>query len=144
MEVQIQQIPSGKEFENLRRSLSKSFVEGRSGASESSSEIQQLRQERDRNRNASKSKQGSFFRSASCENSSMRRNGSSRATKNRILHRQKFFAVEPRIQSFLNIWIGLKKKLPSCKLAAMSHATNPSLPSFWMKDISLKNWSRCK
>ena len=80
---------SREEFEKLRHELSQFHAEGsydqilyttsRCGASESSSEIQQLRQERDhlndhcRNletRNASMSKRGSFSGSASCANSS--------------------------------------------------------------------------
>ena len=35
------------------------------------------------------------------------------------LHMQKFFAMEPTTYSSLNIWIGPKKMLPSCKLAAI-------------------------
>ena len=33
--------------------------------------------------------------------------------RSRILHRQKFFALEPRIHSSLKIWKDLKKRLPS-------------------------------
>ena len=33
--------------------------------------------------------------------------------ENRMVYRQKFFALEPRCYNSLNIWMGLKKRLPS-------------------------------
>ena len=57
--------------------------------------------------------------------------------QNRILCTQKFFALDLKIFSSLKIWIGLKKRLPSCKLAATNDGVILSAPSIReMKHIS--------
>ena len=59
--------------------------------------------------------------------------------KNRLLCKQKFFALNQKICSSLKCWKGRKKRLPICKLAAMNFGVLLSPHSMReMKDISLE------
>ena len=65
--------------------------------------------------------------------------------KNRKLNRQKFFAFETNIYSSLKVWLGLKKTLPTCELAALNVGIILSPQN--MREMiytSVKSWSGCR
>ena len=131
------QVASREEVEHFRRELSQSVAEGshnqnlymtsRFGASESSSEIRQLCQERDHLN----------FHGRNLERETLACPSAVRflepqvahippligmfevKRKRRLLFRQKIFALDQKIYRSLIIWMGQEKMLPSCNLAAL-------------------------
>ena len=136
-----QPLAEGSHYQNL-------YTTSRSGASESSAEIQQLRQERDhlnvhdRNLEIETPTCQSAVRTVEVQVVQIiqLRGMLEVERKIRLLYKQKFFALDLEIYRSLKLWTGRKKSLPSCKLAAMNFGIILSPYNMReMDDISLKD-----